>query len=224
MPNATKAHCNGCLGERNHNILCKEDAEYVDEEHGGSFYDRYEMLKCLGCDRIILRHSSWNDFESDKEGSFSVSIQYYPSAISRSRPKWFHELNYIGRYEPGKSEYAYIHDILQEIYIGLQNDSIRLATLGIRTLLEFIMTHKVGDRGTFKTNLKEFEGNGYISAGQKKILETVLETGHATMHRLYSPSEEDLITCMDITENLIATIFIHSRSAGKLSKKIPPRK
>ena len=222
--NPTKAHCNGCLGERNHEILLTCGSTDVDEEHGVSFFERHELLKCLGCERIVLRHSSWNDAEDGVDGKPIVSIRYYPPAISRPHPQWFYELRYIGNYEKGKSEYTYIFDILQEIYIGLQNDSIRLATLGIRTVLEFIMIHKVGDKGTFSNNLNEFEKQGHISSGQKKILEAVLETGHATMHRSYSPSKEDLITCMDITENVIATIFIHPREAEKLSKHIPPRK
>ncbi len=222
--NSTKAHCNGCLGERNHEILYTYEYSEDDVEHGVTFFGKHELLKCLGCERIVLRRTYGNDVEVDDDGNSIESIQYYPPAISRPRPQWFYELSSIGRLEAGKSEYTYIYDILQEIYIGLQNNSIRLATLGIRTLLEFIMIQKVNDNGTFANNLNEFEKNGYISAGQKEILETVLEAGHATMHRSYSPSEEELITCMDITENVIATIFIHPREAKKLSLRIPPRK
>jgi predicted Fe-S protein YdhL (DUF1289 family) len=219
----TKAHCNGCLGERNHEILYIHESQEDHEDYGGPcFYGKYELLKCLGCERIVLRVSSWDNWEIDEQRNPIIKIQYYPQAISRPRPQWFRELSRIENSE--KSECTYIQDILQEIYIGLQNESIRLATLGIRTLLEFIMIKKVGDNKTFKNNLSEFEKHGYISTGQREILCTVLETGHATMHRSYSPTKDDLITCMDITESVIATIYVHPSKVKELSKKIPKRK
>ena len=223
----TKAHCNQCLGGRNHEILYEK--EIVDDDgnaEGPEFFTKHELLKCLGCERIVYRVSEWNDMERDADKNYIVSIQYYPPAISRAYPKWFSYLEHLGymeRKEKG-ADYIYIHNILKEIYIGLQNDSIRLATMGIRALLEFIMVHKVEDNGSFKKNLDEFEKQGYISSSQNKILNSVLEIGHATMHRAHSPSKTDLTTCMDITENLIATIFIHTREATRLSKKVPPRK
>ncbi|VVB63546.1 Uncharacterised protein [uncultured archaeon] len=141
------------------------------------------------------------------------TIRYFPPAISRSRPTWFNEF-----------DSAYIRGILQEIYVGLQNGTASLATMGIRALLEFVMIQKVGDKGTFTRNLDEFQKQGYISEGQRDILNVVLETGHAAMHRSYVPSQEDLITCMDIAESVIETIYIHPRKAKDLTKKLPKRK
>jgi hypothetical protein len=223
--NNTKAHCNGCIGERNHEILyVKEDVLEGGDGESPGFYEKHELLKCLGCERIIFRVSEWNDMQCDKNGNYIISYLYYPPAISRAYPKWFSYLEHLGYIEKDGAGYIYIHNILKEIYIGLQNDSIRLATLGIRALLEYVMVQKVGDNGSFKKNLNEFEKQGHISSSQNIILNSVLETGHATMHRSYSPTKKDLVTCIDITENLIATIFIHTREADKLLKKIPPRK
>jgi predicted Fe-S protein YdhL (DUF1289 family) len=222
--NTTKAHCNDCLGERNHEVLFVENKEYEYEEIGICCYTKHELLKCLGCEQIVLRVSNWDDADVDEKGDYIISLQYYPPAISRAKPQWFSELFNIGKYKENKTEYLTIYEILKEIYIGLQNDSIRLATLGIRALLEYIMVQKVGDNGSFNKNLDAFEKHGYISSSQNSILNTVLETGHATMHRSYSPTRDDLLTCMDISENLVASIFIHPREAAKLTKKIPPRK
>lgn len=211
MVETTKAHCNGCLGERKHEILHVYKAHWSDEETGINGYDQYELLKCLGCERITLRHisSSSEDYEP--------TIHYYPPSIFRSRPPWFNELLSL-------KDTRYIRNILQEIYVGLQNGTARLSTMGIRALLEFIMIQKVGDNGSFSKNLSEFERKGYISQGQRDILNTVLEAGHATMHRSYSPSQGDLVTCMDIAESVIETIYVHPLKAKKLTEKIPKRK
>jgi hypothetical protein len=223
----TRAHCNQCLGKRNHEVLFKLQFEEDGGEEEPGFYTKHELLKCLGCEQITYRMSEWNDMECDENGNYIIKTQYYPPAIFRSYPIWFSELEHLGYMEKIKkndTEYLYIFKLLQEIYIGLQSGSIRLSTMGIRALLESIMIHKVSDNGSFKKNLDEFEKQGYISHSQKSILNTVLETGHATIHRAYSPSKKDLTSCMDIAENLIATIYIHTNDAMRLSKKIPSRK
>jgi len=95
--------------------------------------------------------------------------------------------------------------------------------MGIRALIEHVMINKTGDKGSFSKNLESFAAYGLISLSQEDILNTVLEAGHATMHRAYSPSTEDLHTCMDITESIIASVYIHPEKAEKLKTKIPKR-
>ena len=112
---------------------------------------------------------------------------------------------------------------MKEIYAALHANCIKLATMGIRALIENIMIKKVGDNKTFTKNLDEFANQGYISNEQKKIITAVIEAGNATIHRSYSPSLKELENCMDIAENLIETIFIHSNQAKTFSEKIPPR-
>ena len=116
-----------------------------------------------------------------------------------------------------------IHDLLSEIYVALQNDQRALAAMGIRALLEKVMIEKCGDGGSFWENVKEFEKQGYVSRIQRERLETILETGHAAIHRLYKPTKDDLITLVDIAESLIESIYIHGSKVEKLKNGIPPR-
>ncbi|SHL40013.1 hypothetical protein SAMN05216428_102279 [Nitrosospira sp. Nsp11] len=48
-----------------------------------------------------------------------------------------------------KPEDKFVEEFLNEIYVALQNNLPRLATMGVRALLEKIMISKVGDQGTF---------------------------------------------------------------------------
>lgn len=116
-----------------------------------------------------------------------------------------------------------LHDLLAEIYVALRNDQRALAAMGIRALLENVMVEKVGDHGAFSANLKAFETDGYVSRNQRERLETILEAGHAAMHRLYKPSKEDLITLVDIAESIVESIYIHHPKVERLKKGIPPR-
>lgn len=114
-----------------------------------------------------------------------------------------------------------MYDLLNEVYVALQNAQPMLAAMGIRALMERMMIEKVGDNGAFSRNLEAFQNAGFISAVQREQLEPVLEVGHAAIYRGYKPSEEDLSTIVDITEGLIQSIYLHGTKAKELKGKIP---
>lgn len=217
----TKAHCNTCGGERNHKTLCSEESSWQHQETNISISgtDKYEMLKCSGCGSIKLRHIEWCSANHDEDGNLVPTIDYYPSSIFRPSPRWLLdfmlEVDFFNDGNP--------YNLLIEIYVALRNDQRALAAMGIRALLESIMIEKVGDQGTFSANLKKFAAAGYVSRMQLERLETILEAGHAAIHRLYKPSEEDLITLVDITESIVESIYIHGKKVEKLKGKIPSR-
>ena len=75
--------------------------------------------------------------------------------------------------------------------------------MGIRAALENVMVNKVDDTGIFNTNMDAFQAAGYLSVRQKFNLETILEAGHATIHRGWVPTDDDIITLLDISESII---------------------
>lgn len=216
-----KAICNKCMGSTNHLVLYEEDmpwSELIDEVHGFeiSGSDNFTLIKCLGCDSVKLMHKSWFSETTDDSGRPHINTNYYPPAISRPEPPWFKELIFT-------QEFSYIVSLLREIYSALHNDSLRLVAMGARSLLEYIMVNKVEDRGSFKKNLDEFCKQGYLSNKQAESIETILEVGHATIHRGFDPQSKDINTIIDITESLIATIYVHSNKALELKNRVPKR-
>lgn len=213
-----KGHCNKCGGERRQEVLCAEKSRWDNEEAGICGGDTYEMIKCCGCEGVSLRHSSWFSEDFDNSGNPKINIRYYPPAAFRQDPRWLPELIFAI-----PSADRSVHDLLQEIYVALQNDSLRLATMGIRALLEHVMVEKVGDQGSFKNNLDAFESQGFISRSQRNVMEPVLEAGHATMHRSFKPTHNHLVALIDITENIIESIYINLLRVNEISKTVPPR-
>lgn len=222
MANITKSNCNKCHGNRNHEVLHREESKW-EEEVDNQFImwhkDVFEMLKCCGCDSITLRHGYTFSEDRDESGKPITSVSHYPSAIYRHKPQWFHESFFIFGFEENV-----ITGLLHEIYVALQNDMTRLAAMGVRALVEHIIIEKAGDQLSFKENLKRFHEKGFISSVQKETLETILEVGHATIHRAFNPSKTDLITLMDVAETIIESIYINEHNAKQLKGRIPPRK
>jgi len=207
-----KAQCNKCLGETNHLLLHKEDQPWDEEIDHGMFIhgsETFNMVKCCGCDSVKLMHSSWFSEICDEYGRPIVDINYYPPAISRAEPNWLSE---VGGIFPNE-RMQYVRGLLKEIYSALHNDSRRLAAMGIRALIEHLMIMEVSDNGTFRKNLEAFQQAGNLSSKQKEIVESLLEAGHAAVHRGFHPSSEDVMTLVEITESLVETIYVHSQKA-----------
>ena len=93
---------------------------------------------------------------------------------------------------------------------------------GYDQFLNKIIT-KVGDHETFRKNLEQFYDAGYISLVQRDALNDSLEAGHAATHRLFNPTQQDLDILLNITEGILAAIYIHPDQAEFLSKRVPPR-
>jgi hypothetical protein len=96
--------------------------------------------------------------------------------------------------------------------------------MGIRALLESLMTKKVGDKGTFAANLDAFVSAGYVSRGQKEMFESTLELGHAAMHRGFVPTAAALVACLDATEHVVQSLYVFPTQSAALRKAIPKRK
>jgi len=113
---------------------------------------------------------------------------------------------------------------LDEIYAALDADSRRLALMGARTVVDMVLTDKVGDAGSFAQRLTALERQGFIGKKNREILESALEAGHAATHRAYNPSPKVLLGVMDIVENVLQAVYVLEETAKELDKATPKRK
>ncbi|MCK9988876.1 MAG: hypothetical protein AzoDbin1_05348 [Azoarcus sp.] len=212
-----KAHCNSCGGERNHERLKQIDKRWSEEVGNGyqiSGGDTYYVLECRGCESVKILHESWFSEDTGPTGDPYIKQVYYPSSIFRPHPRWFQSLDSAW----------HISKLLREIYQAMQNDAPSLAAMGIRAVIEAIMIDKVGDQGTFRKNLSEFQNKGFISTFQLGILEAVLELGHASIHREFIPDTDQLGVALDIMENLVHELYLLEDRAKDTVKNLPKRK
>jgi hypothetical protein len=197
----SRAPCSNCLTGTQHNVLFVVDGRSDDwcDPH-------YELLKCAGCGDVSLR-STLTHFDDTK------SVHYFPSPASRKIPDWL----YVGHIARP------LGSLLHEIYQAVRGGQLRLAIMGIRALIEQVMIEKVGDQGAFGTNLDAFQQSGYISLVQRDALNDILDVGHATIHRAYEPKTKEIQIALDITEGVLAAIFVHVDAAKEISQKVPSR-
>jgi len=147
-----KVHCNQCRHATNHRILKSISNSGSDEEQGFFWRTEYEMLECCGCEEVVLRR----DYMFSEDPASEVT--FFPPPASRWLPSWRWSL-------PGTTG-----ALLGEIYTALQANSLTLAMMGARAVIETAIIQKVGDHGTFKDNLQAMEDGGHVSKANRKYL------------------------------------------------------
>jgi len=216
-----KSHCNTCGRETNHDVLHNETrsrTEKVDEDTAIDWGSHYKMVCCAGCDTVSLRMDSWFSEACDENGQPEIETQYYPPKIFRPKPAWLSDT------EHSPNCCSAVRELLVEVYVSLQNNCPRAAAMAVRALLEHLFISTCGDKGTFGNNLNAFQEAGHISPTQRDFLLTVLDAGHATIHRGFKPSRQELAIIVDIAENLVELLYIQKDGVEQLKKRIPPRK
>jgi hypothetical protein len=182
-----------------------------DEEYDAWWETIFSMLKCLGCESVVLERCVTSSEYSEPEK------EYFPPVASRKKPKWATD-------ETEGIVPRTLIRLLNEVYLALHTDSRSLATMGARTILDMLILDKVGDVGSFKDKLNALQVKGLIGVQQRDFLEAALEAGHASSHRGHIPSTENLDHVMDILENLVAQVYVLPSAAKSLRKSTPKRK
>jgi hypothetical protein len=211
MMDKINAPCARCLRLTFHKVLHAVEKE-EDDGISGTIKGYFRLIECLGCEAVSMA------IKTDWDGE--VDEQFYPSPISRKKPDWLLDLQ-MGWI--GDQNFAQIGGLFDEVYECVRGGQHRLATMGIRAILENMMIGKVGDQGSFIRNLDAFSEKGYISLVQRDVMSDILDAGHAAMHRDYKPSILDLKVALDITEGIFSAIFVHAEKARGVAQRVPAR-
>lgn len=176
-----------------------------DDEQGIWWSKDFDVLRCGGCEEVVLRRTF--NFSENPE----IEVQYFPPPVSRYPPRWRYKLPLDLRL------------LLEEIYRSLDSANLRLPMMGARTLVDMLIIEKVGDVGTFREKLEALHKAGFLSPQSRDVLEAALDAGNAAAHRGHEASESEVQAVMDIVENMLQGVYVFPDVAKKLRATTPPR-
>lgn len=218
-----QAHCNKCLGVKAHDLLHMESQnwnEVIDARHRIEidWGENWQLIRCCGCKEIHVLHQTWHSEDIDPEDGPITRSHYYPPSVFRQKPIWRRQ---VLPFNVRLREFDSLYD---EIYDALSIGAYRLCAMGIRALVEKIMTEQVGDCGTFESTIKAFFEKGYVAPFQQDMFRNVLvEAGHAAMHRGFKPDGPTVTTLLDIVENIMNAIYYQPMVSDQVKRNIPAR-
>ena len=207
MPNESSYnYCNRCGSDTWHSIVGQcQDTSDAQLEDGStiSFSERSVLLRCQVCKKTQLCVSTWNSENGD------CGMSFYPPPSKHKPPPWLDEL---------PSEYS---DLARQIYPALDAGSHSLALMGTRALLDVYVSRHSAVSYDFKKKLEDLQRDGALSAKQIEILLPTFDAGSAAAHRGFLPSESNVITALQVVENLIHQDVLGVKTQ-KLKTDTPP--
>ncbi|WP_214516374.1 DUF4145 domain-containing protein [Aliivibrio fischeri] len=169
-----------------------------------------------------MEREETSDYCSFNESGTIPEIIVYPPYTFRRKPSWLSNLIFPFNAKTGSVNKEIIN-LIDEVYIALQNGCNRLSVMGVRALIEHVMIQKVGDQRSFMKNMNAFQDQGFISKVQRQALDHVLNAGHAAIHRSYNPKINEVIAAIDIVENILESIYTVDKRQNCF-KNVPSRK
>lgn len=179
-------------------------------------FQLYEVMECQKCKTLTFCINTM--IHPGSGDSYPYKTEYFPPRPVREKPKW---LNKLG---------PQFKKLLQEVYPAIDNSLHCVASTGIRTVLDRMMSDVVGDEGDFRAKASKLEKTGHIDSDEKDMLLDVIDAGSASAHRGFSPNKSTVYHMLDITEAVLERIYIQPtiritlRKKAKLVKKVTPKR
>lgn len=170
---------------------------------------------------VLSQFYEWNFANPQRRVNTWEAIQIH--AMSTSSPGFF-TANDVATRPPW---YEHLDDVtkalISELDGALRADLIALPTMGLRMLIESVMRDHVGEKGSFKEYLTSFRQAGYVTDQHAKLIEAVVDAGHASAHRAYFPNAPDLRICIDVVKHLMEGVYVLKPKVDSVSENTPTR-
>ena len=217
------ANCNRCGGDRNSYVRASHVWRH-DIHEGMIWWERvWEILECAGCGEIGVRRrqtfSEDEEYDYDKESSYiPETVICWPAKRRHVRPAWQDAIGWQSRLPDS------ICPVLGEVYVAVDSGLTTLATFGTRTVLDMVMSDKIGDpKKTFQEKLKAMVAQGHMGAYEKDQFSIIVDAGHAAAHRAYVPDEETLGKVLTAVEALLYRLYVLPADAESVKASTPKR-
>lgn len=221
-----KAFCATCKADTNHeavqtvDVSGSEVVRYGPSENDRAsidWSDRYQVIKCMGCDTYSFRHRNWfseaQEYYGPDDYSDGTTVRLYPQrGKDVLAAKDFHNVP------------KNLSSIYKEVIACFNNDSPVLCAAGLRASIEGLCAaNGVADGpvevkkpdGTVELKRKDnLEGKigglsekGILTKKNAEILHEHRYIGNDAVHELSRPSDSDLKIAIEIVEHLFESLY-----------------
>ncbi|HSZ24736.1 MAG TPA: DUF4145 domain-containing protein [Cytophagaceae bacterium] len=211
MDELLKCECRDCMKETNHQVLHKTEAFFTEEN--STEKGIYMIVQCCGCDTVgfyLEERDMYLGFESTEEEEYSIGYTY----PGYDEYEDFDFLKYDDQYSLPKN----ICEKYDEMKDAFKNNSLTLAGIALRIILENICIDQKVDGGNLIEKIKNLNTAGLISTNEIETLDKVRVIGNASAHGIKSTKMEYLEYALGIINHVLLSIYILPKLNKKLSK------
>jgi hypothetical protein len=133
--------------------------------------------------------------------------EFFPILPYHIQPVWFAELA------------EKLKHLLFEVYSAADMSLYTIATMGIRAVIDMVLTDHVGDVGGFEKKLNMAIEKGLIEENLREPISAVIDVGHASSHRGHLLEKNSFLSLLTIMEHLLHKIYVTPKEEKSLLVK-----
>lgn len=194
--------CNDCRRQTIHTLeaqcvgASEEDAGYGNSVHGGT---DFSLFRCGACDAVCFEKSSWfsEDWDHDHEGNMVLNrteVQYPPPSSA--------EFAFATDYTPSE-----LNHLIDEMVYALAGSKLRLATVALRMVVEFIVTDKKCSGHTLQKKIDDLRKKDHVDTPQLELLHKIREKGNAGAHERIPMNLNEMVAGISIINLLLEKLY-----------------
>lgn len=218
-----KSLCNKCKIYTNQEIITEHVIEDTDIYTNLWTIDKFQIVKCLGCDTIRFRKLYTDTQQDAAAAQYGYEFDGWSQELFPTRGNSTKDFSNV----PKK-----ILSIYNETLTALFNNQAVLCATGLRAIIEGICN----DRGllieeeevksfvSLKQKIGRLVTNGLMTAPHANILHELRFLGNYAVHQLLPPSANELKIAMDILEHMMENIYELLPKVQKLTNEATKRK
>lgn len=112
-----------------------------------------------------------------------------------------------------------VASLYKETISALSNGSPVLAGIGVRALVEAVCKEREATGRTLEKQIDDLVEQGVLTSAGAGILHILRFMGNDAAHEAKPHKEEELLTALDVVENLLNSVYLIPGKAGSLPKR-----
>ena len=161
--------------------------------------EEYSIFRCGACDEVCYETASWNDDDTEYNGEdepYCPRIyKQYPAPVSS-------HFNFNTESTP-----IPLNAILDEMLYALAGGKMRLAAIGLRLAIEFIVNDKKCEGKTLVQKINHLHEQALVDEDQKDLLHRIRKKGNEGAHEAKGMRVKEMVAGMAIIEGLLEKLY-----------------
>jgi len=204
--------CNQCRRQTIHTLEAQCKAKWDDGEEQALVYgwDEFSLYRCGACDDICYEKASYfsEEYYHDHEGK----IHHIPNEVQYPPPSPA-DFAFNTEFTPYE-----LNELIEEMVYALTGNKLRLATVALRMVVEFIVTDKKCIGRNLQKKIEDLHAKGYVDNEQLELLHKIRNKGNAGAHQRIAMTRNEMVAGISMINLLLEKLYNAPARQDKIMK------
>lgn len=197
-----RLQCNECRRQTIHTLEAQCVGGWTEEFGRGHSADGgtdFSLYRCGACDEVCFEKSSWcsEDMDHDDHGN-----PYWNRTEAQYPPPSSADFSFDTEFIPGD-----LNELIDEMLYALAGSKLKLATVALRMVIEFIVSDKKCEGNTLVKQINDLHAKGHVDDAQKELLHKIRKKGNAGAHERKAMNRNEMVAGIGTVNLLLEKLY-----------------